>query len=190
MHQLSRGCTAADLRRSTLTAFLAVFLGAFLAAATLAGCTHSSSARSRAGSLSGDSSAVAAGSASATTTASVGAPVLGGPTSDATVASSSTSSPASSRLCAGADKAQDAADAYLGAVSAGQLAQAQACVLAGTVPESITRSLIVVASHSAVYLPVSAAGSTFVYTGDGKTVTVTVGSYSAGRFWVTSVKVS
>jgi hypothetical protein len=94
-------------------------------------------------------------------------------------------------LCTGTDIAQNAADAYLGALSAGQLEQATACVLPNTVPASVTRGLLATSGTTAVYLPRDGADgpSVFGYRGNGKLVDVTVTKEPDGRFWVTRVSV-
>lgn len=94
-------------------------------------------------------------------------------------------------LCTGTDIAQNAADAYLGALSAGQLDQATACVLPNTVPAAVTRSLLATSGSTAVYLPRDGADgpSVFGYRGNGKLVDVTVTKEPDGRFWVTKVSV-
>jgi hypothetical protein len=94
-------------------------------------------------------------------------------------------------LCSGMDAAQNAADAYLGALSAGNLAEATACVLPKTVPESLTRSLLAKAGSAVAYLPRDGADgpSVFGYQGSGKLIDVTVGKQSNGQFRVTKVVV-
>jgi hypothetical protein len=79
----------------------------------------------------------------------------------------------------------------MGAVSAGQVAQAQACVYPGTVSEATTRSLVSRAAQTAVYLPdpAQSTASVFAYKGNGHTVGVTVTTEPDGRFWVTAVAV-
>jgi hypothetical protein len=94
-------------------------------------------------------------------------------------------------LCSATDVAQNAADAYLGALSAGDLKQATACVLPHTVPSAVTRSLLARAGATAVYLPRNGVDgpTVFGYSGNGKTVDVTVAKQPDGRFWVTKVVV-
>lgn len=94
-------------------------------------------------------------------------------------------------LCSATDIAQNAADAYIGALSAGDAKQAAACVLPHTVPSAVTRSLLATAGATAVYLPRDGVDgpSVFGYSGNGKTVDVTVTKQRDGRFWVTKVVV-
>ncbi len=112
----------------------------------------------------------------------------------ATHASSTAAAPMSipPYLCDATDVAQNAADAYMGALSAGQLAQAQACVLPGSVPAATTRSLLATVHGTAVYLPRAGVDgpSVFGYQGNGKRVDVTITREPDGRFWVTRVSVS
>jgi len=94
-------------------------------------------------------------------------------------------------LCSATDVAQNAADAYIGALSAGDIKQAAACVLPNTVPSTVTRSLLATAGATAVYLPRDGVDgpSVFGYSGNGKDVDVTVTKQPDGRFWVTKVVV-
>lgn len=94
-------------------------------------------------------------------------------------------------LCTGTDIAQNAADAYLGALSAGDLKQASACVLPDTVPAAVTRSLLAGGGGTAAYLPRDGVDgpTVFGYRGNGKLVDVTVTKEPDGRFWVTAVAV-
>lgn len=94
-------------------------------------------------------------------------------------------------LCSGADVAQNTADAYMGALSANDAQQASACVLPGTVPAAITRSLLASSSMTAVYLPRDGADgpSVFGYRGNGKLIDVTISKQPDGQFWVTEVAV-
>ncbi len=94
-------------------------------------------------------------------------------------------------LCEATDLAQNAADAYMGALSAGNLKQATACVLPGTVPAAVTRGLLATVKGTAVYLPRDGVdGPTiFGYQGNGKSIDVTVTKQSDGKFWVTKVAV-
>lgn len=94
-------------------------------------------------------------------------------------------------LCSGTDAPQDAADAYIGALSAGNAGEAQACVLPWTVPVSLTRSLLATAGSTAVYLPRDGVNgpTVFGYQGNGKVVDVTVGKQSDGEFRVVKVAV-
>jgi hypothetical protein len=92
-------------------------------------------------------------------------------------------------LCSGMDAAQNAADAYLGALSAGNLSEALACVRPNTVPEALTRSLLAKGGSTAAYLPRAGVDgpTVFGYRGDGKLVDVTVGKQPDGQFQVTKV---
>ncbi|HEX8093595.1 hypothetical protein [Jatrophihabitans sp.] len=94
-------------------------------------------------------------------------------------------------LCSGMDAAQNAADAYLGALSAGNAAEAIACVLPNAVPESLTRSLLATTGSTAVYLPRDGVDgpTVFGYQGNGKLIDVTVSKQPDGRFRVTRVVV-
>ena len=94
-------------------------------------------------------------------------------------------------LCDATDQAQNAADAYMGALSAGNEKQAVACVLPGTVPIAVTRGLLATIKGTAVYLPRDGVDgpSVFGYQGNGKSVDVTVTKQRDGRFWVTKVAV-
>jgi hypothetical protein len=135
---------------------------------------------------------------------SIAATSAGGPasaSSSPTDASPADSSPADSSpsgtlsippdLCTATDIAQNAADAYLGALSAGQLDQAMACVLPDTVPAAVTRGLLASSGRTAVYLPRDGVDgpSVFGYRGNGKLIDVTVTREPDGRFWVTAVSV-
>jgi hypothetical protein len=93
-------------------------------------------------------------------------------------------------LCSGMDAAQNAADAYMGALSAGNAAEAMACVLPNTVPEAVTRILLATAGATAVYLPRDGVDgpSIFGFRGNGKSIDVTVGKQPDG-FRVTKVAV-
>jgi hypothetical protein len=95
-------------------------------------------------------------------------------------------------LCAGVEQPEDAADAYMGALSAGQVDRAQACVEPGTVPLSTTQSLSATASRSDVYLPdpPTPGSSTFTCRGEGKTIRVTAGTVPGNTFRVTAVAIS
>jgi hypothetical protein len=94
-------------------------------------------------------------------------------------------------LCTGTDVAQNAADAFMGALSAGDLKQASACVLPHTVPAAVTRGLLASGGRAAAYLPRDGADgpAVFGYRGEGKLIDVTVTKESDGRFWVTKVAV-
>ncbi|MDT0262738.1 hypothetical protein [Jatrophihabitans lederbergiae] len=77
----------------------------------------------------------------------------------------------------------------MGALSAGDEKQALACVLPGTVPLAMTRSLSTKMTGTAVYLPKSGADgpTVFGYVGSGRSIDVTVTRESDGKFWVTKV---
>lgn len=95
-------------------------------------------------------------------------------------------------LCAATDRAQNTADAYMGALSAGNEKEALACVYGNSVPLSTTRSLLAHQSETAVYLPATGGmdGPTqFDYIGNGLAVRVTVTSPAQGKNWVTGVAV-
>lgn len=94
-------------------------------------------------------------------------------------------------LCEATDQAQNAADAYMGALSAGNEKQALACVLPGTVPAAVTHGLLGTTKGTAVYLPRDGVdGPTlFGYQGNGKSIDVTVTKQPDGKFWVTKVAV-
>lgn len=124
-------------------------------------------------------------------------------TATSTAASTTASTPASTavstvpsivippNLCAATDVAQNTADAYLGALSAGDEAQALKCVLPHTVPSAVTHSLVARVKDTAVYLPMPGADGprVFGYRGDGKIVNVTVTREADGKYWVTKVVV-
>lgn len=158
----------------------------------LAGCGSHGSAAQQA--------TVPAATSTSATTAS--APVTGQPSStrpissapaasSAVVASPSKTISIPAHLCSGTDAAQNAADAYMGALSAGNLVEAIACVLPGTVPEALTRSLQAKAGSTAVYLPRDGVDgpAVFGYRGNGKSIDVTVGKQPDGQFRVTRVTV-
>ncbi len=95
-------------------------------------------------------------------------------------------------LCAATDIAQNTADAYLGALSAGNEKEALDCVLPHSVPLATTESLLAKVKNTAVYLPKQggADGPTnFDYVGNGKTITVTVTRQADHKTWVTKVAV-
>lgn len=94
-------------------------------------------------------------------------------------------------LCDATDQAQNAADAYMGALSAGNEKQAVACVLPGTVPIAVTRALLAKVRDTAVYLPRDGVDgpTVFGYQGNGKSIDVTVTKERDGRFWVTKLAV-
>jgi len=151
-----------------------------LASAGLAGCGSHRSAQS----------ATSPVSSLAPATSSASAPGTISPVSQsATPSSSATSIPP--YLCEATDQAQNAADAYMGALSAGNEKQAVECVLPGTVPLPVTRSLLATVKGTAVYLPRDGVDgpTVFGYQGNGKSVDVTVTKQSDGRYWVTRVVV-
>jgi hypothetical protein len=95
-------------------------------------------------------------------------------------------------LCAATDRAQNTADAYMGALSAGNEKEAVACVFGSTVPLSTTRALLSHERETAVYLPAETGmdGPTqFDYVGNGLSIRVTVTSPARAKFWVTGVSV-
>ena len=94
-------------------------------------------------------------------------------------------------LCQATDLAQNAADAYMGALSAGDLKQAAACVLPHTVPAAVTAGLLSKEKGTAVYLPRDGVDGPIVfgYRGNGKSIDVTITREPDGRFWVTRVLV-
>ena len=94
-------------------------------------------------------------------------------------------------LCDATDQAQNAADAYMGALSAGNEKQATACVLPGTVPAAVTHGLLATVKGTAVYLPRDGVDgpTVFGYQGNGKSIDVTVTKQRDGKFWVTKVVV-
>jgi hypothetical protein len=160
----------------------------------LAGCDSSGSAARQA-----TSPAATAPSATPASTASTAStqPASTRPSSSAPAASSVVVAPTSktitipAHLCSGTDAAQNAADAYMGALSAGNAPEAMACVLPGTVPEGLTRSLLATAGSTAVYLPRDGVDgpAVFGYQGNGKSIDVTVGKQPDGQFRVTKVVV-
>jgi hypothetical protein len=178
-------------------------LAALLLLAT-AGCGGSSSTATKAVS----SATPASGSARPSSSApSSGNPVTSKPLPSKPLPSKPSSKPVSSpvkparttpapgtialpaTLCSATDVAQNAADAYLGALSAGDAKQAAACVLPGAVPSAVTRSLLATTKATAVYLPRDGVDGpkVFGYSGNGKTVDVTVTKQPDGRFLVTKV---
>ncbi|HEX4726889.1 MAG TPA: hypothetical protein VH298_03775 [Jatrophihabitans sp.] len=95
-------------------------------------------------------------------------------------------------LCAATDRAQNTADAYMGALSAGDEKEAVACVYGNSVPLSLTRSLLAHQRETAVYLPAMGGldGPTqFDYIGNGMSIRVTVTSPAQRKYWVTAVTV-
>jgi hypothetical protein len=159
--------------------------GAVLLAITLTGC--GSSHRSAEQSV----------SSTAASPATSSVPITGMATGTMAPASHPTGSPTASAvsippyLCEATDQAQNAADAYMGALSAGNQKQALACVLPGTVPVAVTRSLLATVKGTAVYLPRDGVDGPviFGYQGNGKSIDVSVTKERDGRFWVTQVVV-
>lgn len=178
-----------DNRTRTDTALLVVRtiagIGGVVTALIVTGCTSSSGPPVGSPVPSGGSASSAPGSSAAASTSTEVGTTASAPGS---VASSISIPP---DLCTGTDTAQDAADAYMGSLSAGQAQQALACVYPETVPSATTLALVAHASGTAVYLPDPAAskGNTFVYNGNGKTIGVTVTKESDGNNWVTDVQV-
>lgn len=98
-------------------------------------------------------------------------------------------------LCAGARAARDAADAFMGALSAGDLAEAKSCVQPGAVDDALLRELLAHEQATAVYLPAPGSpqsgpnGAVYVYKGNGKTVRVSVARQSGGTYAVSAIRV-
>jgi hypothetical protein len=95
-------------------------------------------------------------------------------------------------LCAATDHAQNTADAYMGALSAGNEKEAVACVFGNSVPLSTTRALLSHQHETAVYLPAESGldGPTqFDYVGNGLSIRVTVTAPAQGKNWVTGVSI-
>lgn len=159
--------------------------GAVLLVMALAGCD--SSHRSAQGPATSPPTDIAPATSSAAPSGTV-APAS---PSSGTVAASPTEVSIPPYLCEATDQAQNAADAYMGALSAGNEKQAVACVLPGTVPTAVTRGLLATVKGTAVYLPRDGVDgpTVFGYRGNGKSVDVTVTKQSDGRFWVTRVVV-
>jgi len=157
--------------------------GAVVLTAALAGCGSSHRSAQEPATSSASSIAPAASSAAAAGTVA--------PASHSAATPSPTEPSIPPYLCEATDQAQNAADAYMGALSAGNLKQAVACVLPGTVPAAVTRSLLATVKGTAVYLPRDGVDGPqlFGYQGNGKSVDVTVTKQSDGRFWVTRVVV-
>lgn len=130
-------------------------------------------------------------SAPTTPPAHTGTPSLSVPAASSVAAPRSTAIAIPAHLCSGMDAAQNAADAYMGALSAGNAAEAMACVLPNTVPPAVTRSLLATSGATALYLPREGVNgpSVFGYQGNGKVIDVTVGKQSGGQFRVTKVAV-
>ncbi|MEO7261075.1 MAG: hypothetical protein ABI047_07465 [Jatrophihabitantaceae bacterium] len=170
-------------------------LAGVLLSLAIAGCggSHSSSAQQQA------TSPVAAPPSTSLST-SQSSPASSSPTATSASSAASTTPPAqppssavsiAPSLCTGADIAQNTADAYMGALSAGNAKQAMACVLPHTVPAAVTRSLLASDSTRAVYLPRDGVDgpAVFGYQGSGKLIDVTVSKQPDGQFWVTEVAV-
>lgn len=168
---------------------------AMLCAALLTGCgsSHSSDQAAPAGSL----TATPTVSSTASSSTSLGA----GPSPTATPNTAPVTSKSGSAgttavsippyLCDATDIAQNAADAYMGALSAGNEKQAAACVLPGTVPAATTHSLVATVKGTAVYQPRDGVDgpTVFGYRGNGKSIDVTVTRQRDGKFWVSKVSV-
>jgi hypothetical protein len=153
----------------------------------LAGCSRSAPDHPQAAAPVGavTSSAVPAGTATVTGSA----PRTSAAWPSRSVATSISIPP---NLCAATDRAQNTADAYMGALSAGDEKEAVACVFGNSVPLSTTRALLAHQQETAVYLPAMGGmdGPTqFDYIGNGLAVRVTVTSPAAGKNWVTGVTV-
>jgi hypothetical protein len=170
-----------------------------LAAAVLAsGCGSSrtgSAAASRPGPAAATSAPSARGAAAGSAATSSAAPQSGSrPASQSSVAQSSVAPSVRipPYLCDATDAAQNAADAYMGALSAGNESQAIACVLPHSVPTSVTRGLLASRQGTAVYLPRDGVDgpAVFGYQGAGKSIDVTVTRQRDGKFWVTGVAVT
>lgn len=112
------------------------------------------------------------------------------PPPPAATGSSGVAAPPPQFLCQAAEQPRDTADAYTGALSSGQLAQATACVYPGTVPEATSQALLVTGTRGSAYTLNEAAssGSTFVYDSRRGRTTVTVSLEPDGHHWVTSVQ--
>ncbi|MDT4971815.1 MAG: hypothetical protein QOG22_1958 [Pseudonocardiales bacterium] len=152
----------------------------------IAGCTSASG---------GHATTAASQNTSPTTpnSASGSAPTSGLPTSTppAPVPPKTSTIVIPPNLCAATDIAQNTADAYMGALSAGDEAQALKCVFPHTVPGAVTHGLVAHVSGTAVYLPAGRNGPTvFGYKGNGKTVLVTVTREADHKTWVTKVDVT
>lgn len=164
-------------------------LAAVVAAAlVLAGC-GSKSANTATAPAAGPTSTPAADAATSTGSA---------PSTPITSPAAATPSPSTATeisippyLCDATDIAQNAADAYMGALSAGDEKQAAACVFPKSVPAAITHSLVATIKGTAVYLPRDGVDgpAVFGYQGNGKSIDVTVTKEKEGKFWVTKVTV-
>lgn len=163
--------------------------------ALLTGCGSSSAKDAHAGAagtVSSSISSVTAGPTLASSPATASA--TGAATSPAGGVRSTPASVAISippYLCDATDVAQNAADAYMGSLSAGDEKQANACVLPGAVPAETTRSLLATTKGTAVYLPRDGVDgpTVFGYRGNGRSVDVTVTKEPDGKFWITKVTV-
>lgn len=163
-----------------------------VAAAVLAisGCSTSSPSSTANGAGSGPSAPTSqsSGRPSVVGTSQAGSPL---PASSAASHPTAPSISIPPYLCDVTDIAQNAADAYMGALSAGDLKQAQACVLPGAVPAAVTSGLLATTKGTAVYLPRNGVDGpkVFGYQGGGKSIDVTVTKERDGKFWVTAVVV-
>ncbi|MEO6701447.1 MAG: hypothetical protein ABI140_21290 [Jatrophihabitantaceae bacterium] len=163
-------------------------LGSLVCLVGLAGCTSANSS---------PSAADQAGPASTTSTAGSKAATKPATSAPAVRTSSHQPAPATSisippNLCAATDIAQNTADAYMGALSAGNEKEARACVFGTSVPLATTRSLLGHTAETAVYLPKQGGAdgpAKFDYVGAGKSITVTVSRLSDHHTWVTGVTV-
>jgi len=170
--------------------------GTALLAIALTGCgsSHRSAAPGSSPSAVGSTPGSSAGSSSLPTSPPSSVAPASQPVSSSTTSQIPTSQAPVSippYLCQATDQAQNAADAYMGALSAGNAKQAVACVLPGTVPAAVTRSLLATVKGTAVYLPRDGVDgpTVFGYQGNGKSIDVTVTKQRDGRFWVTRVVV-
>jgi hypothetical protein len=172
---------------------IASALGSLLASSA---CTASSTSKADSGAASTVTSTAPAAS-STPASSSLRAKTSSTGTATSTARKSATPLPTGStivippNLCAATDTAQNTADAYMGALSAGDEKQALACVLPHTVPLATTRGLVAHQHATAVYLPQQGLDgpTVFGYAGNGRTVRVTVTRESDGKTWVTRVVV-
>jgi hypothetical protein len=168
-------------------------LGLLALLALVAGCSKGSSTSDAAGRASLTSSASSSVPSSTTHTAaprSSSAAAKPKPTPVPTAVSSISIPP---NLCAATDIAQNTADAYMGALSAGNEKEALACVYRTSVPLATTRSLLAHQSETAVYLPRQGGSdgpTEFDYVGGGHSIRVTVTRLADRHTWVTAVTVS
>ncbi len=177
------------MMRTTSSTGLTLFARAAVVMAglcVLAGCSGSVADNQQAAAPTGTGASTGA-SPSATVAASAPRTSLARPTRSA-----ATSISIPPNLCAATDRAQNTADAYMGALSAGNEKEAVACVYGSSVPLSTTRALLAHQQETAVYLPAMGGldGPTqFDYIGNGLAVRVTVTSPAQGKNWVTGVTV-